>query len=360
MAFLPVNLQFFAQEKTEKATPKKQQETRKKGQVAKSTDINTAIILLLVFLLLWLIGSFVGEKIFTFVQYMFQDFLLYTLSPESVESLFIELTNQAAIMIAPIMAIAFLAGILSNYVQVGVLFAPEAIAMKLNKLDPIAGFKRIYSIRAIVELLKSLLKIFLIGLVTFTILWLSMDDFLFLSLIPIADSLALIGTLTVTMGISVAILLLFLAILDYIYQKYDHEKQIKMSKQDIKDEYKKTEGDPLIKSKIKEKQRQMAMQRMMQEVPKADVVITNPTHYAIALKYDGDKMDAPIIIAKGVDFLAQKIKSIAKENQIITVENRPLARALYDQAEIGDEVPEDLFKAIAEVLAYVYRIRNKV
>lgn len=360
MLFLPVNLQFFSQEKTEKATPKKQQETRKKGQVAKSTDINTAIILLLVFILLWLIGSFIGEKIFTFMHYMFQEFLLYTLTPENVESLFLEVTSQAAIIVAPILAVAFLAGILSNYLQVGVLFSPEAIAMKLSKLDPIAGFKRIYSIKAIVELLKSILKIFLIGLVTFTILWISIDELLLLSLVPIVDSLALVGSLTVNMGIAVAILLLFLAVLDYIYQKYDHEKKIKMSKQDIKDEYKKTEGDPLIKSKIKEKQRQMAMQRMMQEVPKADVVITNPTHYAVALKYDGDKMDAPIVIAKGVDFLAQKIKSIAYSNQIITVENRPLARALYEQAEIGGEVPEDLFKAIAEVLAYVYRIRNKV
>ncbi|OIJ17850.1 flagellar biosynthesis protein FlhB [Anaerobacillus alkalidiazotrophicus] len=360
MPLLPINLQFFSQEKTEKATPKKRQETRKKGQVAKSTDINTAIILLLVFIILWLIGEYVGKRIFIFTQYMFQEYLLYSLSSENVESLFLELTTQAVMIVAPIMLIAMLAGILSNYLQVGFLFAPEAIKMKLSKLNPIQGFKRIYSIRAIVELLKSLLKICLVGLVTFTILWYSIDQILFLSLIPIADSLVFVGSLTVTMGVAVSILLIFLAVLDYMYQRYDHEKNIKMSKQDIKDEYKKTEGDPLIKSKIKEKQRQMAMKRMMQEVPKADVVITNPTHYAIALKYDGDKMDAPVVVAKGVDFLAQKIKAIAKHHEIITVENRPLARALYDQADIGDQVPEDLFKAVAEVLAYVYRIKNKV
>ncbi|OIJ13149.1 flagellar biosynthesis protein FlhB [Anaerobacillus alkalilacustris] len=360
MPLLPINLQFFSQEKTEKATQKKRQETRKKGQVAKSTDINTAIILLLVFIILWLLGDYVGKRIFIFTQYMFQEYLLYTLSSENVESLFLELTTQAVMIVAPIMLIAMLAGILSNYLQVGFLFAPEAIKMKLSKLNPIQGFKRIYSIRAIVELLKSLLKICLVGLVTFTILWYSIDQILFLSLVPIADSLVFVGSLTVTMGVAVSILLIFLAVLDYMYQRYDHEKNIKMSKQDIKDEYKKTEGDPLIKSKIKEKQRQMAMKRMMQEVPKADVVITNPTHYAIALKYDGDKMDAPVVVAKGVDFLAQKIKAIAKHHEIITVENRPLARALYDQADIGDQVPEDLFKAVAEVLAYVYRIKNKV
>lgn len=360
MAFLPLDLQFFSQEKTEKATPKKRQESRKKGQVAKSTDINTAIILLLVFILLWLIGGYTGGQIITFIKYMFQEYLLFNLSSESVESLFLEITEQAVIIVAPIMLISMLAGIASNYMQVGFLYAPEAISMKLSKLDPIQGFKRIYSVRAIVELLKSILKIFLVGLVAFTILWLSLDQILYLSLIPVSDSLVFVGNSTVKIGIAVSILLIILAVPDYMYQRYDHEKNIKMSKQDVKDEYKKTEGDPLIKSKIKEKQRQMAMQRMMQEVPKADVVITNPTHYAIALKYDGDKMDAPVVIAKGVDFIAQKIKSIAKHHEIITVENRPLARALYDQADIGDEVPEDLFKAVAEVLAYVYRIKNKV
>lgn len=360
MAFLPVDLQFFAQEKTEKATPKKRQESRQKGQVAKSTDINTAIILLFVFIFLWIIGSFIGKEIITFIQFMYQEYLLFTLTVENVQSLFLEITTQAVMVVAPIMVIAAIAGIFSNYLQVGFLFAPEAIEMKLSKLDPIQGFKRIYSVRAIVELLKSLLKIALVGVVTFAVLWLSIDQILMMSLIPVADSLSFVATTTVTMGVAVSILLIFLAVLDYMYQRYDHEKNIRMSKQDIKDEYKKTEGDPLIKSKIKEKQRQMAMQRMMQEVPKADVVITNPTHYAIALKYDGDKMDAPVVVAKGVDFIAQKIKGIAKHHEIITVENRPLARALYDQTDIGDEVPEQLFKAVAEVLAYVYRIKNKV
>ena len=142
--------------------------------------------------------------------------------------------------------------------------------------------------------------------------------------------------------------------------KYDYEKNIRMSKKEIKDEYKKTEGDPLIKSKIRERQRQMAMRRMMQEVPKADVVITNPTHFAIVIQYDEAKRDAPVVVAKGADFLAQKIKMIAKEHDVIMVENRPLARALYSQTEIGDSIPEEFFKAVAEILAYVYRIKNKV
>ncbi len=162
------------------------------------------------------------------------------------------------------------------------------------------------------------------------------------------------------MGVSAAVALIFLAVLDYLYQKFDYEKNIRMSKQDIKDEYKKTEGDPLIKSKIKQKQKEMAMRRMMQDVPKADVIITNPTHYAVALKYDENKMDAPFIIAKGVDLMALKIRQIAKEHDVMTVENRPLARALYDQVEIDQAVPEEFFKAVAEILAYVYKTKQKI
>ncbi|WP_280768966.1 flagellar biosynthesis protein FlhB [Salipaludibacillus daqingensis] len=358
--YLSLDLQYFAQEKTEKATPKKRKESRDKGQVAKSSDVNTAFILLFVFLFFMFIGSYMVEQMFTMAQFTFTDYLLLNLSDENVHSLLVEFVYQLAITVAPMMLVTILAAFFSNYLQVGFLFAPEAIKIKLSKIDPIKGFKRIFSIRALVEFLKSMLKILLVGLVTGGVMWFFMEDLLKLGLFSIEDGMGLIGNLIVLMGLAVALLLVFLSILDYMYQKYDHEKNIKMSKQDVKDEYKKTEGDPLIKSKIKEKQRQMAMSRMMQEVPKADVVITNPTHYAIALKYDDSNMDAPVIIAKGVDFIALKVINVAKNNEVMTVENRPLARALYAQAEIGDQVPEDLFKAVAEVLAYVYRIQRKI
>lgn len=358
--YLSLDLQYFSQEKTEKATPKKQKESRDKGQVAKSSDVNTAVILLFVFLSFFFIGPYMIEQMFTVAQQTFTDYLLVNLSEENVRSILWEFTYQMAVILAPMMLVTILAAIFSNYLQVGFLFAPEAIKMKLSKIDPIKGFKRIFSVRALVEFLKSMLKILLVGLVTGGVLWVFMEDLLQLGLFSIEDGMGLVGYLIVVMGLAVAILLIFLSVLDYMYQKYDHEKNIKMSKQDVKDEYKKTEGDPLIKSKIKEKQRQMAMSRMMQEVPKADVVITNPTHFAIALKYDDANMDAPVIVAKGVDFIALKVINVAKNNDIMTVENRPLARALYAQAEIGDQVPEDLFKAVAEVLAYVYRIQQKI
>lgn len=357
---ITLDLQFFAGEKTEKATPKKREDSRKKGQVAKSQDVNTAIVLLGVFMFLSFAGSYLKDIVIYIMSHSFQELMLMELTEANIMTIFIAILKELVLFLGPIMLVAMFAGVLSNYMQVGFLFSTEAIQPKLEKINPLKGFKRIFSIRAIVELFKSILKIGFVGLVTFGILWNRIDEILILSQKSVGAALVTIGSLTVQMGLYASGALLFLSVLDYLYQKYDFEKNIRMSKQDIKDEYKNIEGDPLIKSKIKQKQREMAMRRMMQEVPNADVVITNPTHYAVALKYDESKSDAPYVVAKGVDFLAQKIKLIAKEKDVITVENRPLARALYSQAEIGDTIPEEFFKAVAEILAYVYRTKNKI
>jgi len=355
---LKLDLQFFAGEKTEKATPRKKQDARKKGQVAKSADVNTAISLLTVFLSFLFIGAYMRDRILLMMRGVFQDYLLIDITDQNVHDVFLMLAYQAALILGPIMGVALVAGVLANYLQVGFLFSTEAIQMKLNKLDPIQGFKRIYSMRAIVELFKSMLKISFVGAVTFSVLWFELDNVLRLSQMTVEQSLLFIGSLTVRMGLFASIVLLLLSLLDYLYQKYDYEKNLRMSKQDIKDEYKKSEGDPLIKSKIKQRQREMAMRRMMQDVPTADVVITNPTHYAIALKYDETKMDAPYVVAMGVDLVAQKIKEIAKENDVMMVENRPLARALYAQVDIGQAIPDEFFQAVAEIIAYVYQARS--
>ncbi|MGM0844613.1 MAG: flagellar biosynthesis protein FlhB [Bacillota bacterium] len=360
MKMISLDLQFFAGEKTEKATPKKRQDSREKGQTAKSQDVNTAVILLAVFLFLTFSASYTANIIYDLFRKSFQDYMIMDLTQGSFSLIFIEVMQQVAILLGPIMLVALLAGIFSNYIQVGVLFTSKPLEPKLEKIDPIKGAKRIFSIRAIVELLKSILKIGFVGAITFVILWLNIEEVLSLPFKSIYDSMATMGSLTVQMGIAASLALLFLSVFDYLYQKYDFEKNIRMSKQDIKDEYKKSEGDPLIKSKIKQRQREMAMRRMMQEVPQADVVITNPTHFAIALKYDESKSDAPYVIAKGVDYMAQKIKFIANENEVIMVENRPLARSLYDSAEIGQAIPEEFFKAVAEILAYVYRMKNQL
>lgn len=362
MPYLKINLQFFngAEEKTEKATPKKRQKSREEGQVPKSQDVNTAFILLLVFLSLWFIGSLVGDKILLLLTHSFQEYMLLDLTEASLQAVFFELTMEIVVVVLPIMMVAIIAGVFSSYIQVGPLFSTKAIKPKLSKLDPIKGAKnKFFSPRILVELLKSLLKLTLTGILVTAMLWIDLESLMFLSQKSVADGFYHIAKLTVIMGIAVAILLMILSVPDYIYQKFDHEKQIRMSKKEVKDEHKNMEGDPKIKSKRRQKQMEMAMQRMMQEVPKADVVITNPTHFAVALRYDGDKMVAPVVVAKGVDYLAFKIRNIAKTNDVIIVENKPLARALYAQADIGDAVPEDLFKAVAEVLAYVYRLKNK-
>ncbi|QQZ07934.1 flagellar biosynthesis protein FlhB [Heyndrickxia vini] len=360
MKLISLDLQFFSGEKTEKATPKKRQDAKKKGQTAKSQDINTAVGLLAVFLFLLFGSSFIGNHILNFFRSSFQHVLLADLTENNFRVLVVEVLKETAIILGPILLVAFIAAIVSNFAQIGLLFSPESITPKLEKLDPIKGFKRIFSMRAIVELLKSILKILFVGVVTFIVLWTRIDEVLGLSYKSVGDAVKIIINLALQMGLAASIALLFLAVFDFLYQKFDFEKNIRMSKQDIKDEYKNSEGDPLIKSKIKQRQREMAMRRMMQEVPKADVIITNPTHFAICLKYDEDKQDAPYVIAKGVDFVAEKIKKIGKEHEIIMVENRPLARALYDQTEIGDAIPEEFFKVVAEILAYVYRIKNKI
>ncbi|WP_044337387.1 flagellar biosynthesis protein FlhB [Rossellomorea aquimaris] len=360
MQWLSLDLQFFSGEKTEKATPKKRDDARKKGQTSKSQDVNTAIILLAVFLFLTFSASYIGDIVFDLFNQTFQEYMLMELTENTVQILTMDIMKEIALLLGPIMLVALLAGLFSNYIQVGVMFTTKPLEPKLEKIDPIKGFKRIFSLRAIVELLKSILKISFVGAITFVILWKNIDQVLSLSFKSVGDSLATMASLTVQMGIAASLALLFLSLFDFLYQKYDFEKNIRMSKQDLKDEHKNIEGDPLIKSKIKQRQREMAMRRMMQEVPDADVVITNPTHFAIALKYDEKKMDAPYVVAKGVDYLAQKIKYIANENDVVLVENRPLARSLYDSAEIGDAVPEEFFKAIAEILAYVYRIKNQM
>jgi flagellar biosynthesis protein FlhB len=360
MKLYSVDLQFFSGEKTEKATPKKRQEARKKGQTAKSQDINTAVVLLAVFLFLLFAGNYLRKGIFALFENSLQENLLMDVTEGNLQSLFLTILKELSLLIGPILLVALIAGVASNLFQVGFMFTSESIQPKLEKINPISGFKRIFSIRSIVELMKSILKIGFVGIVTFSVLWKRMDEILILSKKSVGTALATLSSLTVQMGLFASGALLFLAILDFLYQKYDFEKSIRMSKQDIKDEYKNTEGDPLIKSRIKQRQREMAMQRMMQEVPKADVVITNPTHFAVAIKYDESKKDAPFVVAKGADYTAQKIKLIAKENDVVTIENRPLARALYSQTEIGDTIPEEFFKAVAEILAFVYKAKNKI
>ncbi|MDA5107366.1 flagellar biosynthesis protein FlhB [Brevibacillus thermoruber] len=361
LAFLyPVDLQYFNGEKTEKATPKKREDARKKGQVAKSADLSPAVSLTAAFLMLILLGS---SMFHTFQNVMRESLVTYTSWQVNEENLLVilyQLSFEAVKIVGPILAVVFIVAVFVNYMQVGWLFTTEPLRIKLDKLNPVQGMKRLFSLRSVVELFKSLLKISAGILVAFMILWDTKDDLVQLSLKPLEAALSLTAAEASKLGLYIGLTLVVLAVLDYAYQRYEHEKSLRMSKQDIKDEFKQAEGDPLIKGKIRERQRSMAIRRMMQELPKADVVITNPTHFAVAIRYDAREMSAPTVIAKGQDYLALKIKEIAQKHRIVTMENKPLARALYSQVEIGQQIPEELFKAVAEVLAYVYKLQGKV
>jgi flagellar biosynthetic protein FlhB len=299
-------------------------------------------------------GKSLIEGCLNIYRHSYQEYLLWDFSISSTQLLFNQLLFDAAKLVAPFFGVVMVAGLIANYAQVGFMFNFESIKMNLGKLNPIQGMKRIFSIRSLVELLKSIMKIVLTSGIAYWIIMRQKDELVSLGEKNIVDASRFIGSLITQIGIAIAASLAILAAADYLFQKFDYEKKLRMSKQEIKDEYKKMEGDPFIKGQRRAKQRQLAMNRMIQEVPKADVIITNPTHFAVAIRYDIETMAAPEVIAKGKDHIALKIKEIAKQNKIMTVENRPLARALFASVEIGEAIPEELFNAVGEILAYVY------
>ena len=355
---LSVNLQFFAGEKTEKATPRKREDSRKKGQVAKSADLTGAFALFAMFLMLSFFGPMIGQQLLSLIgDLLSPQYLLFNVS-EGMSGMVIDLMLRVGLILAPFFIVAVVFGILINYLQVGTLFSLEAIQPKLERIDPIKGVKRIVSMKAVVEFLKSLFKFLIILTTAVAVLWQNQKELSRMAVEQIRESIVALAGITIELGLWVSVALLALALLDFFYQRFDFEKSIRMSKQDIKDEYKNSEGDPLIKSKIKQQQREMAMRRMMQEIPNADVVITNPTHYAVVIRYDDKKDFAPLVVAKGVDRVAFHIRDVAKEHDVAIVENKPLARALYAQINIGEVVDESFYQAIAEVLAFVYQMKQ--
>lgn len=264
------------------------------------------------------------------------------------------------VIVAPVFGAMIIIGVVANVLQVGFKVSPKAMELKLDKLNIVAGLGRLFTTRSLVTLVRDSLKLFIIGFVAYKVIMSESDQFLTLADMSIGPLAATTGKLAVIIALKIGVAVLILAILDYAYQRFDFEKSIRMSHQEVKEEYKDTEGSPQIKARIRQIQRQTAQKRMMQEVPKADVVITNPTHYAVALKYDSEAMNAPTVIAKGQNLIAQKIKEIAYENEIPVIEDKALAQALFKMCEIGQMVPHNLYRAVAEVLAYVYRLRGKV
>jgi len=352
------DLQLFAgDDKTEEPTAKKRADAKKKGQVGRSTDMNAAFVLLMGFFIIKLLWENIYQKIAAYTTYVFSH-LNQPVDTENIIRIFIGIIELLAQTALPVMIAILAIGLAINFFQVGLNFNTEAIGFKLDKLNPINGFGRIFSKRSLMELVKSLMKIAIIGFFLYDFLidhLMEMPQFIYFDL---PTSLAQISDIIFKMAFEVIGVIMIVGFMDYAYQKWQTTQDLKMSKQEVKDEMKQSEGDPQIKGKIKQKQRQMAMSRMMQEVPKADVIVTNPTHFAVALKYEKG-MVAPQIVAKGQDLVARRIKEIANENRVPIVENKPLARALYASTQVGDMVPAELYQAVAEVLAYVYRLKQR-
>jgi len=363
----PMRLDFFADgggggEKTEKATPKKKEQARKEGQVAKSQEIGTAISSIVVFFSMGLFAPFMFAESTNVFLTVFD----LMLNLENISDMHFALDfvvymfTQTLIISMPIFAIAFFLGFVVNFVQVGWHPTAKPLMPKFSKLNPISGFKKIFSMNSILELFKSLFKFGIITLVIYNELIMEFNNMFMFVNMPLITSLQYAGQLVIRLGIVVGVWFIFIAAVDFAYQKYKHGKDLRMSKQDIKDEFKQSDGNPQIKGKIKQKMREASMRRMMQDIPHADVVITNPTHFAVVIKYDRASTGAPKVVAKGADHLAKRIKDVAKENNISIIENKQLARALYATVDVGKEIPPELYKAVAETLAFVYKLKNKV
>ena len=363
------DLQFFAKEgpggeKTEPATSKKLSDARSEGQVCKSRELDQAATLVALFLTLKVIVSFMGSN---FLQ-IFHD--IYNKIPETVSArelnaVVVMSYVQHAVFVSiklagPFFAAGFVVAFLINIVQVKWKVSTKPLKPKPDKFNPINGFKRMFSKDSLFELVKSIAKIALISIIAYTTLKSHMEEIFLLYNITLQQAIAEIGTLVIDVGFRIAIIYCIIGAADYLYQRHKFNEDMKMTKQEVKDEMKNSEGDPQIKSRQRQRMQEASRRRMMQDVPKADVVITNPTHYAVALKYDAGTGTAPVLVAKGADLIAQRIKEIAKENHVEIVENKPLARMIYTNVEIGREIPPELYQAVAEILAAVYRTQNRM
>jgi len=343
--------------KTEKATPKRRQEARERGQVTRSVEVNSVVVLLAALLTLKYAGPYMVDSMSRLTVLTYQN-MNTSFGMENLYTFTIFYMLQVMKIITPILSVILLVGLMANYLQVGVLFSMKPLVPKFSHVNPMSGFQRLFSRRSLAEFVKSVLKLLIIGWIGYHGVKAALPD-----LVPAMDmqgteALKFVGKLTTDILIKIILALIVLAILDYFYQKWEYEESLMMTKQEIRDEYRQSEGDPMIKARIRQIQREMARRRMFEAVPRADVVITNPTHVAVALEYK-QGMQAPVVLAKGERVVAERIKELAIRHRIPVLENPPLARALLKQCPVGAPISPDLFEAVAEVLAFVYRMNKK-
>jgi flagellar biosynthetic protein FlhB len=347
------------QEKTEEATQQRIDDFRKRGQVAQTKELASCLFILAAAAGILMMGQFFYSQLHEIFQFSFGTDMVAAIREGTSASAVKLAGSKLALLLLPISAVTLLIAVGSSVLQVGFLQVEDALTPKFEKIDPVAGFKRMFSLRALVEGLKAMLKFVFIGAVAYWTLKHEVSQIPFLSNMNVNELISYIGSVTGKLLFSIGCVMIFLAGADFFFQKWELNKQMMMTKQEIKEEHKNREGDPLIKARIRRIQREMANKRMMEKVPQATVIITNPTHIAIALKYDAN-LPAPQVIAKGGDLIAEKIKAIAKEHNIPIIENKPLARTIFKTLKIGQVIPRELFVAVAEVLSVVFRLKKKV
>lgn len=347
-------------QKTEEPTPKKLEEARKQGDIPMSREVNNWLVLLAGTVVVAALSPYIFLELFDVLKFYIEKSYAVPGTPGGMKIALQDGVTEIMFILALPFLFFLLAAFLGPFSQVGVLFSPKSIQPKLSKISPIKGFKRLFSMRSLMEFFKGVAKIALVSVVGVVILYPFYGALERTIDIPVAALLEQMRVLIVRLMIGVLIVMGIVAVIDLVYQRNEHTKKMRMTKQEVKDEYKQTEGDPQIKGKLRQLRAEKARQRMMQAVPEADVIITNPTHYSIALKYDTDTMDAPLCIAKGIDEVAMRIREVAKEHDIVLYENVPLARALYDSVDIDESIPPEHFKAVAEVISYVFKLKGKL
>lgn len=345
--------------KTEEATPKKLKDAKKRGQVAKSEDLSSAVSFLVFTMLTGVLGQYIFKKSLSYLRNSLAGNYKVTINMNNLWSIFSHNVVQYIVLFFPFATIGIVIGIVINLVQTGFLFTYEPIKPDFNKLNPIEGFKNIFSQKAMFKLIKNILKLILVFYMTYSNLQDSTRKIINSGNIGSEKLYFFVLDFTKELSMNIAIVMFCLAILDYIFEKREYKKNLRMSKDEVKDEYKEMEGNPEIKSARQQKQKQLAMSRMMSNIKTSTVVVTNPTHISVVLRYDSKIDNVPVVTAKGADYVAQRIREIAKENKIPIMENKELARTMYRKVEIGDAVPVELYKAIAEILAVVYQLEEK-
>lgn len=355
---LDFQLQRFADNKTERATPRRRQEVRREGRIPRSSELTSAVAFAAVIVLLRVYGSTIWTQWLHMMQQGLSSAGTASITEGSLRALFTAQVWTVFRLLIPLVGGTLLIGVAVAFAQTGPMFTTKTLIPDFQRIQPFAGLQRLWSAKTLAEAAKSLLKLAIVGAVIYASVHQIENQVAAMATIPLQGLPGMVGGMVFHLGIQTAVLMLLLAGLDFAYQRFEFERSIRMSKEEIKEEMKSQEGNPQIRSKIRQRGRALAMRRMMQQVPTADVVVTNPTHFAIALKYVAAEMAAPIVLAKGQDDMARRIRETAERAAVPMVENRPLARALYQAVDLGEAVPSELYQAVAEVLAYVYRLKG--